>query len=351
MDILKFLIPENIAINDALSKIDKNGYGVVYVVQKKKLIGVITDGDIRRYILKNGNLNSDIRRVINYKAVYINIEDAAISGVQSVLRKNKILSIPVVDSANQIVRIHFSDGKSAEFHEHFDIPIVIMAGGKGTRLHPYTKILPKPLIPIGDKTITEHIIDGFKEYGCATYYMIINYKKNLIKAYFQEKENNYQIKFVDEHEFLGTGGGLKLLQDKIDSTFFLTNCDVLIRTNYKDILDYHQNNRNMLTIVSVKKTLQIPYGTIHIEKNNNVTELEEKPELSFLTNTGVYIIEPQIFKVIPQNTLIHITEIIQSCIKKEMKIGTFVVNEDDWLDMGQMDELEKMKIALDIKQE
>ena len=223
---------------------------------------------------------------------------------------------------------------------------VIMAGGKGARLYPYTQILPKPLIPIGEKTITEHIMDRFSEYGCTHFDMIINYKKNFIKSYFLDNEISRDVVFIEEKKFMGTGGGLKLLEGRYASTFFMSNCDILIEADYGEIVRFHRENKNLATMVCAMKHVTIPYGTVEVSSEGRAQRLKEKPELSFITNTGFYVLEPAFLEGIPADTFIHITDIMQKYIDGGKQIGVYPIAEERWLDMGQMDELERMKKRL-----
>ena len=265
------------------------------------------------------------------------------------MREKSVSALPIVDKEGIIKDIVFlnSTRKPREIN-NIGIPVVMMAGGKGSRLKPYTEVLPKPLIPIGEKTITEHIIDRFSEYGCSHFNIIINYKKNFIKSYFQDNEKKYDITFLEEPEFWGTGGGLKLAEDLIDGTFFITNCDVLIDADYKQIFDLHKQQGNVITLVCAKKKIVVPYGTVNTNDDGSVISMTEKPTLEYITNTGVYIAEPEFLKRIPSNTMIHITDVIDGCIADGMKVGTYIIKEDEWLDMGQLDEMERMKRHLNI---
>ena len=204
------------------------------------------------------------------------------------------------------------------------------------------------MIPIGEKTITEHIISRFHEYGCEHFDMIVNYKKNFIKSYFLDNENTYDVNFIDETEFLGTGGGLRLLKGRYKTPFFMTNCDILIEEDYAKIFEYHQKNKNIITMVCAEKNMIIPYGTVEVSKDGQAMGLKEKPSLSFTTNTGFYVIEPEFLELIPDNTFIHITDVIQKCIDMEKGVGVYTISEEKWLDMGQMEELEKMKKKLNL---
>ena len=230
--------------------------------------------------------------------------------------------------------------------EQIDVPVVIMAGGKGMRLQPYTNILPKPLIPIGEKTITEHIIDRFENAGCNKFSMIVNYKKELIKTYFKESDNQYQIKWFDEEKPLGTGGGLSLLKKHIDKTFFFTSCDTLLLADYESILRFHKDNQNTITMICAWKNITLPYGIVEMGSNGIIEKMQEKPEMSFLTNTSIYIVEPDVIEDIPEEVSMTFPEIIQREIEKGCKAAAYPVSESEWLDMGQLSELEKMRERL-----
>lgn len=345
MDVEKFLVQTNITVEEAIRKIDANGMGVVYVEENRRIIGVVTDGDIRRYALKEQSIKNNILSAVNNNFYFLN-EDSQ-ETYEEFFERTKMLSVPILDKEGEIVKIVFAQGGVAKYREGLNIPVVIMAGGKGTRLKPYTNVLPKPLIPINDKTITEHILEQFREYDCNDFYMIVNYKKNLIKAYFQESLLDYNMKFVDEERFMGTGGGLKLLSDKIGSTFILTNCDILVNADYKKILDCHWKNENLLTVVCAKKAVQIPYGTVEVDETGRIVQLVEKPTYNISTNTGFYVIDPEFLDEIPEGQFVHITDIIQKCIDEGKRIGTYLIDEKNWLDMGQLEQLEYMRNVLD----
>ena len=223
---------------------------------------------------------------------------------------------------------------------------MINAGGKGTRLDPYTRVLPKPLIPVGDLPIIEHIMQNFQEYGCDEFSMIVNYKKELIKTYFKESDNQYQIEWFDEEKPLGTGGGLSLLKKHIDKTFFFTSCDTLLLADYESILRFHKDNQNTITMICAWKNITLPYGIVEMGSNGIIEKMQEKPEMSFLTNTSIYIVEPDVIEDIPEEVSMTFPEIIQVEIEKGCKAAAYPVSESEWLDMGQLSELEKMRERL-----
>lgn len=345
MQLNEFIVSSSCPVIDAMKKIDANGKGIIYVCESEILEGVLTDGDIRRYILKKGDLNCPVGEIANRHPIVLPYKER--HKVKSLLKEKNICSIPLLDSSHRMVSIGFIEDDFPPNKEQLGLPVVIMAGGKGTRLYPYTQILPKPLIPIGEKTITEHIMEHFQAYGCMHFDMIVNYKKNFIKSYFMDNEISADISFVEEKEYLGTGGGLKLLEGKYTTSFFMSNCDILIEEDYGDILREHRKCGNIVTMVCAAKKVKIPYGTVTVSKTGQVTAMEEKPELSFLTNTGLYVLEPEFLEEIPDNTFIHITDVIQKCIDKGERVGMYPISEEHWMDMGQLDELEKMRKCLE----
>ena len=342
MQISDYIVEENMLIIDAVKVIDKNGHGIVFICEKDKLLAVLSDGDVRRYILEQNNLERRVKDIANYSPRSVKV--GSVVNLIHYMKKHKITAVPVVDDEGHILRICFEDGTEVYNTCDIHIPIVIMAGGKGTRLYPYTQILPKPLIPIGSKTITEHIMDRFIKAGCSDVTMIVNYKKRFIETYFAE-ESGYSVKFVEENEFYGTGGGLHLLEN-MNETFFMTNCDILLDADYVDIYRTHKREHNLITMVCARKKEVIPYGTIEKNSEGKLAKLVEKPEFSFLVNTGFYVIEPEFLDKIPADTFIHITDVIQACIDEGERVGVYEVEEEAWMDMGQMDELEKMKKRL-----
>ncbi len=349
MNLQELFINKEMQIKDAIKRLDETAKKILLVIENNILVGVITDGDIRRWILKNGNLKEQVNIIMAKNPKFIFKED--IKNAKRILKEYSIEAIPVLNEKKEVIDIIFwNDNFNRRFnYTKMNNPVVIMAGGKGARLDPYTKILPKPLIPIGDTPIVERIINRFIDYGCKDFYMTVNYKKNMIKAYFNEFEKKYNLSYIDEEKPLGTAGSLYLLKDKVKDTFFLSNCDILIEGNYSDMLKYHKDIGAKITLVSSLKHYIIPYGVIHINGDSNVKKMEEKPEYDFLVNTGMYILESEVLNDIPEDKFFHITELINNYIKKGEKIGVYPISEGSWLDMGQFKEMEIMLERLGIK--
>jgi dTDP-glucose pyrophosphorylase len=345
LNINDFLIEENSSMLDAMKELDKVAKKVLFVVRFNRFVGSITDGDIRRWILKKGNLDASVKDIANYDPKFIFEKDR--QSAKEFMKTHSIEALPILNEEKDIVSVVLWNDEEIEREKKLDLPVVIMAGGLGTRLYPYTKILPKPLIPIGEIPIVEHIINRFNKYGSDQFHLIVNHKKNMIKAYFNEINKGYQVGYVDEDRPLGTGGGLSLLKGKINSTFILTNCDILIEEDYEKIYNYHKNERNLITMVCSLKNVKIPYGVIEINESGEIDEMREKPEFSFFTNTGMYIVEPRVIEELQDNQTIGFPDIIEKYKEMGKKIGVFPISENSWLDMGQLDEMEKMRRRLE----
>lgn len=347
MDFRNMIIDEKTTVLQAMERLDFASKKVLFIVQKDKLIGALSDGDIRRWILSKGDLHAEVKLVANFNPVYL--EYAEKRKAKDIMKEKGIQALPLVDKNKKIKNIIlWNEEEIIADSEKIDASVVIMAGGFGTRLYPYTKILPKPLIPIGDIPIVEHIINKFKIFGCNKFYLVVNHKKNMIKAYFNEIEKDYEVEYADEDIPLGTGGGLSLLKGKINNTFIFTNCDILITEDISEIYKYHKKENNIITMICSLKNYQIPYGVIEIGENGGIEEMREKPSLSFFTNTGCYIVEPEVIELIKDNTFVGFPDIVQKCKDMGKKIGVYPIGENSWLDMGQMDELEKMREKLKV---
>lgn len=344
MDVKVLLVEENESLMKSMKRLDEVATKILFVVRNNQLVATLTDGDIRRWILKKGDLSADVRSVANYSPKYL--MQAQQHRAKDFMREQVIDALPIVNENHEILTIVFLNEKQSEKEHHLDLPVVIMAGGFGTRLHPYTKVLPKPLIPIGEIPIAEHIMDRFHRFGVNEFHLVVNHKKNMIKAYFNEIEKEYRIYYADEDIPLGTAGGLYLLKDKIRSPFILSNCDILIEEDYEKIARFHQEEKNFITMVCSLKNIQIPYGVVEISKNGEIESMKEKPKLSFFTNTGMYVVQPEVVWEM-EGISIGFPEIIEQYQKKGKKIGVYPISEDQWMDMGQPEEMEKMRIRLE----
>ncbi|MBR2028512.1 MAG: NTP transferase domain-containing protein [Oscillospiraceae bacterium] len=341
----QLLISEDITVLDAMTQLEKTGRQILIVAPDLHLKGVVTDADIRRHIIHGGSLDDKISKVVNYNPKYLGI--AQKSEAADYMVKKSISALPLLDNEGRIVEIAFYDEHTVKGSKNLDLPVVIMAGGLGTRLYPYTKILPKPLIPVGEKPIIEHIIDRFHSFGCSQFDLVVNHKKHMIKAYFNELCKDYNVDFVEEEVFLGTGGGLSLLKGKIDTPFFLTNCDVLIDADYNDIYKFHKKQGNVITVVCAFKHVTIPYGVFTLNEEGEIKDITEKPTMNFLTNTGMYLVDKRVVDELEENHKCGFPDIIEKYRSMGCKVGVYPVSENSWMDMGQLEELEEMRRKLE----
>ena len=346
MEINDLLIDDSCTVLGAMELLDKSAKKALFIHEYGRLKASLTDGDIRRWILKGGSLNSPVKNAANYSPKYLKSADR--EKALDYMKMHSVDALPIVDDNNKIINIIFKNEREAVSDaKKINIPVVMMAGGFGTRLYPYTKILPKALIPVGDIPIAELIINRFRRLGCNKFYLILGHKKNMIKAYFNEIDKNYNVEYIEEKISLGTGGGLSLLKGKINSTFILTNCDILVTEDFLKIYDHHKDNGNDITIICSLKNFTVPYGVVEIGENGELGDMREKPKMSFFTNTGCYIVEPQIIDGLENKKAVDFPDVIEKCRKTGKKIGVYPIGENNWMDMGQPDELEKMKQRLE----
>ena len=336
-------------IVEAMKRIDANAKGIVYVIDEdERLFGSLTDGDIRRWIIKGGSLHEKISKVCfrDTKFLFESEADRAFS----FMTMHKLHSVPLLNMERRIVDIIFEKGETDIDRGVSNIlsntPVVIMAGGKGTRLYPYTKILPKPLIPIGEIPILERILNAFNRYGASVFTIVVNYKKAMIKAYFAEQKLPYHIDFVDEEQPLGTAGGIRLIKNNFSSPIIVTNCDILIQTNYEKIIEYHKSSNNDMTIVTSLKNTVIPYGVISSVNAGQIVSMEEKPQISNFINTGMYILNPEFIDWIPENQVFHMTDLANKMINAKRRVGMYPISENSFLDMGEFEEMKKMEARI-----
>lgn len=344
-EISKRIIESQNSIIDALKKMDKEQVKLLFVFDNALFKGILTIGDIQRAIIKNVDLNSALVSIWDKNKIYAK-EGDSLEEIKKRMYKLRAECMPVVSDNGELVNVYFwrelfGDVKHKD-ERKIDLPVVIMAGGLGTRLKPLTNVIPKPLIPINEKTILEIILDQFKEFGSSKFYMSVNYKYEILQYYLDNLETQYNVEFFKEDKPLGTVGSVSLLKGKINTPFFITNCDIIIDQDYRDVYDYHLENNNDVTVVTAVKSYKIPYGVVETGENGIMTGLSEKPEITYMINTGVYILQPELINEIPENTFFHITQLIEKTKNKGGKVGCFPVSEKSWIDIGDWDEYLKL---------
>ena len=336
------------SIRVALQKIGESGSKCITVVDKsKKLIGTLSDGDLRRAILKKKKLTDSILSIFNKNPFFLIDKKYSKNEIRNFFLKNKLDIVPIVNEKKILIKTlslseTFKDTNI--FKKINNVTTVIMAGGKGTRLRPFTNVLPKPLIPIQGKTAIEKIIEHFRLYGLNSFTISIHEKSEIIKAFFHELKPSYKIKFIEEDKPLGTIGSLNLIKKKeLKKDLLVTNCDILSNFDLYDFYNFHKEKGFDITIVASDKKYIIPYGVCNISKNGRLIKVQEKPSLDFLVNIGIYLLNKKVLKLISKNKACDTNQLINLARKKGFKVGVFHVSDTNWSDIGQWSEFSKLE--------
>ena len=335
----RFTVNPESSIKYALKKITNCGQRCVAVVNKNNdLLGTLADSDIRKALLGNKEIYKNIKSIFNKKSFYVYKNNFTYNELQNKILDKGLGIVPIVNDKKKLIEIFYLD-KLKKFNKKFSNPIVIMAGGKGTRLAPFTNILPKMLIPINEKPVIEHILDSFELYGFHNFKICINHKSVIVKSYFKEK-NKHKVLFSNENKPLGTVGGVRKINFKKNKDIIITNCDGIFEINFEALLDYHIQSKADITLVASRKLIKIPYGVCQLDKSQKfLKDLSEKPSMDFLVNTGLYIVKSEIIKLIPKNKYFDFTDLLSKAKKNKKKIAIFPIANDKWNDVGQWETL------------
>lgn len=345
--IRKKIVEASTSLIQTMKMMDERTTKSLLVFKDGNFIGIITNGDLQRAIIAKVPFDTPIMALVdNETKFYAHVGDEH-EQIKNWMIEMRAEFMPVIDEQGKLADVIFWDDifqelTIADHHEKINLPVVIMAGGKGTRLKPITNVIPKPLVPIGDKTILEVIMDQFERIGCHKFYMSVNYKADMIKYYLNQLPHQYNIEYIQEDKPLGTIGSVSLLKGKIHTPLFVSNCDSINEQDYRDVYDYHVANHNDLTLVTTVKSFKIPYGVIETADNGLLTHITEKPELTYQVNTGVYILNPECINEIPEGDFFHITHLMEKIIARRGRVGCFPVSEQSWRDMGEWPEYLKM---------
>jgi dTDP-glucose pyrophosphorylase len=347
------LIEPDETVKSALKMLDKGSEKVLFVVDKnRKLLGTLSDGDIRRALLKGVGLEAVISDAYNRRPKHMHMRDYSLEVAKRLLIEYVINAIPIVDDDDRLVDYvsweqAFSSSPGAQQRKReLDLPVVIMAGGRGTRLAPFTNVLPKPLIPIKDRTILEVIISGFLDYRIKHFYISVNYRAQMIRAYLDSIEKEYTVSYIEEKDFYGTAGSLKLVESEIADTFIVTNCDIITRADYADVVDHHRQREAVLTVIASIQHVTIPYGVVEYANGGDIVKITEKPEYSLPINTGVYVMDRQCLDLIPRDAVFNMTDVIEALLRQRKRVATYIINENDYIDVGQWEEYTRVMRAL-----
>jgi len=337
------IIKENKKIKDALTKLEKNKEKCLIVVDNQnKFIGTLNDGDIRRALMTGVNTSAMIKKYLQKKSFFLNLNKFKKIKRKEMLKllerkkRENIDIIPILNKKNQVSQVLSFNSflKESSLKESIDsVPLVVMAGGKGTRLKPFTNFFPKALMPFSNTTAADFIVNHFSKFGINNFIFSINYNKKLIKSYFNKKN----IKFIEEKKSLGTIGSLSLIKEDFFSNIMVINCDSMVTLNVKKFLEDHYKKKNDLTIAVATKDLQLSYGSCTLDqKTGKFESIVEKPSTTHLVNIGLYIFKKNIISLIPKNSKFDVTDLIKKAKKQNKKIGIFPVSGDSWIDTGNL---------------
>ena len=334
MSILKkLLIKENSSLIDAILKLNKTGTRCLFVVDKRSHFkGTLTDGDIRRSIIKNKSFDKNIVDVYNKKSFYVLEKNKNNkSKIKDFLIKKGNQLIPILNKKK--IPVGYVSDNLVSKKKRFTNLVLVMAGGKGTRMKPYTDVLPKPLIPYKNKPMIINILDKFKNNEFNNFLISIRKKDLILQSFLSQFDKKYNLNYFKENNQLGTAGCLKNIK-KQSVPFFMTNCDTLVNVNPKRLLNSHNESKSILTAVVCLKSYQIPYGELEVNRKGFLRKINEKPNKNLLANVGMYVLSPEINKYINNSKPLDMDELIKKLLRLKKKICIFPIKEDDWIDTG-----------------
>lgn len=328
-----------------LEQMDRTAQQILLVTNNDDcLLGTVTDGDVRRALLEGVDLNKPVSSIMNSRPKVLRL-GSSLKSARQLMVKYGIRHVPLMDDNGRVVDLLmwqdlFFQKKVKKRSEN----VVIMAGGKGTRLDPFTKILPKPMIPLHDKPIIEVIMDRFHRQGFCRFILCLGYKAEIIRIYFNDDSRPYNVDFVQENSPLGTAGALSLLDGLINDSFILTNCDIIVELDYAHLLQYHKERQYSITVVGALKEFVVPYGVLHTQGER--FWIHEKPNFHFLVNTGIYVLESALLPFVKKETYLDMPEFIENVQSRGMSVGIYP-HHGQWFDVGQWDEYQLTLKAFD----
>jgi len=334
------LISAETTVLSAIKKIDVEALRVLLVVDDmQRLLGVITDGDIRRYLLKQTSLDSTVELVMNKNPTTASLAE---SQDQLLMKMHSlgILHLPIVDETRRVIGLETLDSLFTK--KTRDNWVVLMAGGLGTRLRPLTDTCPKPLLKIGSKPVLEIVLENFIAHGFHNFYIAINYKGHLIQDYFEDGTRfGVKINYLREQDRLGTAGALSLLPEKPQLPVFVMNADLMTKINFQQLLNFHHEHQAAATLCVREYKHVIPFGVVHISKDNyQLLDIKEKPEHNLFVNAGIYVLNPEVLQYVSKNVYLDMPDLLTQLIRCKQTVATFPIHEY-WLDIGRLEDLQQ----------
>jgi len=336
IDKIKLIVQST--IKEALEIIDSGAVQIALVVDSNDvLLGTITDGDIRRAILKGKTLDDTVEDVYFKKPTVASV-DTSKEDIINLCTSKKIYQVPIVDENRRVIRVVILDELLKP--KSYENVVVLMAGGLGTRLRPLTNDTPKPLLKVGDKPIIETIIQGFVKYGFKNFILSVNYKAEMFKEYFGDGSKfGVNIEYIDEKKRLGTAGALSLMREKLKDDFFVMNGDLLTNVNFENLLKFHKESKADGTMCVREYDFQVPYGVVEVE-DGSIKAITEKPVHKFFVSAGIYMLNPSVLQYIPDNEFFDMPTLFEKLIEQKRNAISFPIREY-WLDIGRVEEYKR----------
>ncbi len=333
----KTLVNKNHTLLDTMKIIDDSSLQFAVVVDEEQhLLGTVTDGDIRRGILRGEGLDVTITSIMNPSPISAR-RGQKYHKYKQLMKSKMLKQLPIVDDNNRIINILFADNIETSLNKN---TVVLMLGGLGTRLRPLTNDTPKPMLRVGNKPILETIIEGFKQYGYTDFIFSVNYKKEVIQEYFQNGEAfDVTIEYIEEDKKMGTAGALSLLKNRPTKPFFVMNGDLLTQINFDQLMQFHMEHESVATMCVREYEYQIPYGVIETDGTDLVT-IREKPTHRSFVNAGIYVLKPEVFDYIPHDEFFDMPTLFTKLIENGKKTSAFPIHEY-WLDIGRVDDFNR----------
>ncbi len=338
-NVLKICIHANKTLVDALNNLESEETQIVLIIDSdKKLLGTISDGDIRRHLITGNSLLTKVSEVMNKNFISIKKEENK-QKILYLMKEKGINQIPVIDESGQILDLILLK-ELIEVKDFLENPVLIMAGGMGSRLRPFTENCPKPMLKVGEKPILEILLEQFIEHGFSNFYISVNYLKDQIIEYFEDGQKwSVNIKYLIEENPLGTAGALSLLPKDLDKPFVVINGDILTKFNIRQLIDFHHKNLSDLTICAREYEVKVPFGVIETE-GIELKQIIEKPSYKHYINAGVYTFSHELLKIIPENKPIDMPVLIEKLQSLNKKIIICPIHEY-WIDIGRHETLDK----------
>lgn len=328
-------------ILEVLEIIDAGARQLALIVdENQKLLGTVTDGDIRRGLLKGRQLHDQVSTIMNAYPTVASPYDSR-ENILALMKIRQLHQIPVVDEDGRVIHVEILNQLIGPIKK--DNWVILMAGGLGTRLQPLTYDCPKPLLNVGNKPILETILLSFVEQGFHRFYISVNYKAEMIKNHFGDGSRwNVEIKYLQEEQSLGTAGALSLIPEKPTLPFFVMNGDLLTKVNFSHLLDFHSSHRAKGTMCIREYDHQIPYGVVKLA-NHQLLEIEEKPTQRFFVNAGIYTLDPSVLDLIPKNKYYDMTSLFGVLGEQQGQTIAFPIREY-WMDIGRLADFERANV-------